>query len=257
MVVLTVLEKCYGSRGSSFLRSFEDSLSSFVEGLEVQVRVLGRTDENWIQVEVSGLDASVVTNYLDQKFGLAPVFFEKVQVFSGFRGKIIDSGKVGYGLYVDVGISLPKHVDVLIPLHVLRSQLANGKKLSITNMVDAFSLYDNFPLKIQVTRIDSAKKEVEGRLSKSQSSVFKEWISLDFERVIILGATFEQVNRVIKKSKVKRDIIKIIQLGFLEQFLICKLGTEGPGIIKKIGPMLPKTPIHCLSPKRIRAILEN
>jgi len=257
MVVLTVLEKCYGLRERSFLRGFEASLSSLAEGLEVQVRVLGKTDGNWVQVEVSGSDAPVFTKYLDQKFGLAPVFFEKVQAFSRLGGKIIDSGKVGYGLYVDVGISIPKHVDVLIPLHVLRSQLANGKKLSISIIVDAFSLHDNLPLRVQVTRIDSAKKEVEGRLSKGQSSVFREWLSLDFDRVFILGAAFEQVNRIIKKSSVERDVIKVIQLGFLEQQLLCKLGTEGPGIIKRIGPMLPQTPIYCLFPKGIRAIIEN
>lgn len=257
MIRLTLLEKCYGRHWSRLLRAFGDALSSFVQGLEAQVTILGKTREGWIQVEVSGLDAPVVTNYLHQRFGVAPASFEEVKVFSGFRGKIIDAGKVGYGLYVDIGIAAPRHIDVLVPLHVLRSQLARGKKLSLTKMAEAFPLYDNFPLEIQVTRTDLAHEEVEGRLSARQSALFEEWVSLDFDRIVVLGACFDEVTRVVKRVRATRDVIRIIQLGFLEQLLLCKLGTDGPGIIKKMGPLLPQTPLHCFTPTRTRKILRS
>jgi hypothetical protein len=254
MVVLTILEKCYGFRWRHFLQVFEDTLSTHIGGLDVQFKILGKTGDNWIHVEVIGSDVPVVTRYLNQKFGLAPISLENVNLFNEIRGKIIDAGRVGYGLYVDVGISSPRHIDVLLPLHVLRSQLANGKKLSLTNIVEAFTLYDNRPLTIQVTRIDTAKGEVEGRLSTRQSALFEEWVSLDFDRVLVLGAPFPEVQRLVKRSHVERDVIKILSLGFLEQLLLCKLGTEGPGLIKEIGSLLPQTPLHCFSPKRARII---
>jgi hypothetical protein len=257
MVVLTVLEKCYGFRWRRFLKIFEDMLSPLVGDLDVQFKILGKTGENWIQVEVIGSDVPVVTHYFKQKFGLAPISLENVNLFNEVRGKIVDAGRVGYGLYVDVGVSSPRHIDVLLPLHVLRSQLANGIKLSVNNIVEAFALYDNRPLSIQVTRIDRAKGEVEGRLSTSQSALFEEWVSLDFDRVLVLGAPFSEVRRIVKRSPVERDVIKILPLGFLEQLLLCKLGTEGPGLIKGIGSLLPKTPIHCFSPKRARIIRED
>lgn len=257
MVRLTLLEKCYGRHWSRFLRIFEDALSSVVQGLEAQVTILGKTSENWIQVEVSGLDTPVVTTYLRQRFGLAPAAIEQVNLFSGFRGKIIDAGKVGYGLYVDIGIAAPRHIDVLIPLHVLRSQLACGKKLSLTQMVEAFTLHDNVPLEIQVTRTNLAQEEVEGRLSARQSARFEEWVSLDFDRIVVLGACFDDVARVIKRVGATRDVIKLIQLGFLEQLLLCKLGTDGPGVITKMGPLFPQTPLHCFSPTRTRNILRS
>jgi hypothetical protein len=156
MVVLTVLEKCYGFRWRRFLKLFEETLSPLVGDLEVQFNILGKTFENWIQVEVIGSDVPVVTRYLDLKFGLAPISLENLNLFNEIRGKIVDAGRVGYGLYVDVGVSSPRHIDVLLPLHVLRSQLADGKKLSVTNIVEAFALYDNRPLTIQVTPLDKS-----------------------------------------------------------------------------------------------------
>jgi hypothetical protein len=257
MVVLTLLEKCYSLRWKHFLKIFEDTLSPLIEGLEVQFKILGKTRENWIQVEVFGSDVPVVTRYLDQKFGLAPLSLKNVSLFEEVRGKIIDARRVGYGLYVDIGISSPRHIDVLLPLHVLRSQLTNGKKLSVTNIVEAFALYDNRPLTIQVTRIDNTKGEIEGRLSTSQYSLFEEWVSLDFDRILVLGRPFTEVHSIIKRSNFERDVIKVLPLGFLEQLLLCKLGTEGPGIIKGIGSMLPQTPLHSFSPKRARAIRED
>ena len=257
MVVLTLLEKCYSFRWRHFLKIFEDTLSPIIENLEIQFKILGKTRENWIQIEVIGSDVQVVTNYLDQKFGLAPISLENLNVFEEIKGKIIDAKRVGYGLYVDIGISSPRHIDVLLPLHVLRSQLADGKKLSVTNLIEAFALYNNHPLTIQVTRIDREKGKIEGRLSTSQHSLFEEWVSLDFDRILVLGRPFTEVHRVIKNSNTERDVIKVIPLGFLEQLLLCKLGTEGPGIIKVIGSMLPQTPLHCFSPKKTRAIREN
>jgi hypothetical protein len=257
MVVLTILEKCYSFRWRHFLKIFEDKLSPLLGGLDVQFKIIGKTGVNWIQVEVIGSDVPVVTRYLNQKFGVAPISLENVNLFKKVRGKIIDAGRVGYGLYVDVGISSPRHIDVLLPLHVLRSQLAKGKKLSINNMIEAFALYDNCPLTIQVMRTDREKGEVEGRLSTSQSTLFEEWVSLDFDRILVLGAPFSEVQSLIKRSQVERDVIKILPLGFLEQLLLCKLGTEGPGLIKEVGSLLPQTPLHCFSPKRARTVRDD
>ncbi len=257
MVVLTVLEKCYGPRWRLLLQVFKDALTPLIGGLDIQFTVLGRTGNHWIQVEVTGSDDAVATRYLDQTFGLAPLALANIRRFMELRGKILDAGRVGYGLYVDVGITSPRRIDVFLPLHVLRSQLADGHKLSVTTLIDAFALHDNRPLTIQVTRIDATKGAVEGRLSPQQTAVFEEWLALDFDRVLVLGAPFPEVHRLVARSTLAREVINVLSLGFLEQLLLCKLGTEGPGLIKVIGSRLPRTPLHCFSPQRARLIYEN
>ena len=164
---------------------------------------------------------------------------------------------MGYGLYVDVGIPVPRKVDLLVPLHVLRKQLFKDKKVSMRKIREAFCLHDNFPLKVKLTRIIIDKSEAEAELSEVQLAAFNNWISLGLDRVIVLGASLEQLEYVIKKSGSLRDIIRIDQLGFFEHLLLCKLGTEAPGIISRIGTLLQGVPLYAFSPKKIKEYIKR
>jgi len=256
MVTLTLLEKIYGPEEDEALRSFQNFLSSFSSGLEAEVKIVGKTEKGWVQVDVSGSDTVVVTNYLSQKFGLAPVSLENLKVPSELGGRVVDSGRVGYGLYVDVGISSPQVVDVLIPLHVLRRQFVGDKKLSTRKIIEDFCLYDNFPLRIKLTRINMDKKEIEAELSEDQLATFQNWLSLGFDRVIALGASLELIRYALERSGSTRDVIRVDKLGFLEYSLLCKLGTEAPGIINRLGHLLPRIPLHAFMSRKIKTLLE-
>lgn len=257
MVTLTLLEKIYGLEEDRSFRSLQKHLSSFSSGLEAKIKVLGKTEQNWIQVEVSGSDSVVATNYLNQKFGLAPSSLEELKVQSELQGKIVDSGKIGYGLYVDVGVSASKKRDVLVSLYVLRKQLFEDEKLSIHMIIEAFCLHDNFPLRIKMTRIAIDKSKMEAELSEAQLTAFKNWVSLGLDRVIVLGASPDQIEYAIKKSGSMRDVIRVDRLGFFECSIICKLGTEAPGIISRLGNLLEGVPLYAFSPKKIKSFLKK
>jgi len=254
MVLLTLREKVYGPAERRSLNAFQKTLSSFSSGIEAKVEVLGKTEQGWIQVEVSGSDSVITINYLNQKFGLTSSSLEELKVPSELPGKIVDSAMIGYGLYVDVGISMPQQIDVLIPLYTLRRQLFNDEKLSIRKIIDVFCLHDNFPLKIKLTRIDAEKSKMEAELSGTQLTTFKDWISLELDRVIVLGANINQIEYAIKRSESARDVIRIDQLGLLEHSLICKRGSEAPGIINRLGHFLPKIPLHAFIPKKVLSL---
>ncbi|MDQ1279999.1 MAG: hypothetical protein QG670_1261 [Thermoproteota archaeon] len=254
MVILTLLEKIYGLEEDKALESLRKFLSSFSSGLEAEIKVLGKTENGWIQVEISGLDSIIVTNYLNKKFGLAPSNIEELHAQSELRGKVVDSGRIGFGLYVDVGVSSQRKMDALVPLYTLRKQLLGDQKLSLRRITEAFCLRDNFPLKIKLTRIDVGKYEMGAELSESQLATFDDWLILGLDRVLVLGASLEQVEYAIRKSDSMRDITRIDQLGFLETTLICKIGTEAPGIINRIGHFLPRIPIYAFMPKKIQML---
>lgn len=244
MVLLTLLEKIYGPDEGDAWRFFQETLASIASGLEIDFEIAGKSDRGWIQVEISGADTVVTANYLSQKFGSAPVSIENVHAPATTRGKVVDSGKIGYGIYVDVGVTSPEPIDALIPLHKMRGQLVEGRKLSIHQMIERFCLHDNLPLEIRLIRVDSNKGEIEAEFSEKQLTAFKRWLSLGFDRVIVLGATHDRVRHAIQRSGVSRYIVKLDQLGLLEHSLTCTLGTDAPGIIVKLGPHLPKTPLY-------------
>jgi hypothetical protein len=54
-----------------------------------------------------------------------------------------------------------------------------------------------------------------------------------------------------------RDVIRVDRLGFFECSIICKLGTEAPGIISRLGNLLEGVPLYAFSPKKIKSFLKK
>jgi len=249
MPTVTVLEKLYGS-GSP--ETFERLYSSLVSGLNVQLSFAGTTDRGWIQLEVSGEDETAALSLLDREIGLAPVSLDKLKRFSVMRGKVVFSSKSEKELYVDLGVFSPKTCDAVVSEKRLCAQLADGKEVPLQELVELFCLYDNMPLEVKIVQgVEEGNKNVEAGLSEAQFSLFSRWVRCRFDRLIILGSLFYDVERAVKFSRHSRDIIKVEYLGVLEQVVLCKLGTDAVGLIPKLGRYLKSSVLVPFSPKKI------
>jgi hypothetical protein len=248
MPKVTVLEKLYGS-GSP--ETFETAYSSLCKGLKVKLGFTGTTDRGWVQIDISGDDETAALSFLDREVGLAPASSDKVRKFSVFRGKVVFSGKSESELLVDLGVFSPKVCDAVISVQRLRAQLVDGKEVPLQKLIELFCLYDNLPLEVKVIQDFNEGKTVEARLSEKQVSQFSCWVRQRFDRLIILGAFFYDVERTVKFSRLWRDIIKIDSLSTLEQVILCKLGTDAVGLIPKLGRFLPEAVLAPFSPKKI------
>jgi hypothetical protein len=249
MPAVTVVEKLYGS-GSP--ETFEKLYSSLVSGLKVQLSFAGTTNRGWIQLEVSGEDETAALSLLDREIGLAPVSLDKLKKFSVMRGKVVFSSESETELYVDLGVFSPKVSDAVLSGKRLCAQLADDKEVPLQELVELFCLYDNLPIEVKVAEdVEEANKNVEACLSEAQFSLFSRWVGCRFDRLIILGSLFFDVERAVKLSRHSRDIIKIESLGVLEQVVLCKLGTDAVGLIPKLGRFLPDALLVPFSPKKI------
>ena len=248
MPIVTVLEKLYGS---GIPENFVKLYSRLVTGLKVQLRFVGTTDRGWIQLDVSGDDKTVALNLLDRETGLAPASLERMKKFSVLKGKIVSSDKSADELYVDLGAS--KVLNASVSAGRLQAQLADGKEVPLQKLVELFCLYDNLPIEVKITAdVEAGTEAVEALLSDVQLSLFKRWIRQRFDRLIILGALFSDVERVVKLSRHSRDIINTESVGVLEQVVLCKLGTDAVGLIPKLGRYLKKSAVLVpFSPKKI------
>jgi len=254
MPIVTLLEKVYGP---FFVGIFEPVFSSLCEGLKVQVKVVGKTDHNWVKVEVSGEDKIVALRYLDQKFGLAPTSVDEVKKFSTAKGKIVASEEnEENGLQVDIGVSSPQFYGAFIPLETLRAQIADGKNLLYRQIVDSFCLYENLPLEIKVVSNRENEGEwVRAEFSEGQLSQFARWLHAYIDRLIVFGAPRSHVEHAVRESKHIRDIIRIDSLGLLEHAVVCKLGTDAVGLIPKLGRLLSTAKLAPFSPRRIPQLI--
>jgi hypothetical protein len=255
MPTVTFLEKVYGSFSPE---NFEPVFSSLCKGLKVKLKVVGETNRGWVQIEVSGEDEIAALHFIDREMGVAPVSLDNLKKFSVTRGRVVFSGKSKNELYVDIGVFSPETYDAVIPLQRLQAQLADGKKLPLQRLVEPFCLYDNLPLKVKIIQdVDAQKNWIEAELSESQLSQITSWIRSSFDRLIVLGTFFSDVERAVKLSRHLRDVIKIESLGMLEHVVLCKLGTDAVGLIPKLGRFLPNAGFAPFSPRKIRQLIDR
>ncbi len=255
MPIVTLLDKVYGPFSPDLYGPF---FSSLCEGLQVKLRVIGKTNRGWFQVDVSGEDEDVAVRFLDKKIGLAPVSLSNLKKFSLLKGKIVSSKLSEDDLQVDVGVFSPQLIDAAIPLQTLQAQIADGKNFSLEQLIDLFCFYVNLPLEVKVVSdVSSESDSIDAMLSEVQLSQIASWIHSNLDRLIVLGAPFSDVEDAIKRSRHVRDVIKIESLGLLEHAILCKLGTEAKGLMPKFGPMLPYAILAPFSPRKIKQLIRR
>jgi hypothetical protein len=256
MPIVTLLEKVYGP---FHVGIFEPVFSSLCKGLRVQTKVVGKTENNWVKIDVSGEDEAVALRYLDQKFGIAIASVDEVKKFSTFKGKIISHEKNGeIGLFVDFGLSSPQFYGAFISLMTLKAQAVEGKDLQLEQILDSFCLYENLPLEIKIVEtLNSEIKWVKAEFSEKQLSLFGEWLNDYVDRLIVIGAPRSRVKHAISQSTHLRDIISIDSLGLLEHAIVFKLGTDAVGLIPKFGKLLSTANLTSFSPRKIQRLFRN
>ncbi|MEJ2125909.1 MAG: DUF2110 family protein [Candidatus Bathyarchaeota archaeon] len=250
MPPVTLLDKIYGSNSVATLKNY---YSNIVEGLEVQLQIIGKTDRDWIQLDVSGNDAPVALNLFEQKIGLAPYSVDELQKFSVVQGRVISLNEKSKELQVDLGIVSPKPCDATISQIDLQAQLTDGKHVTFQELIKLFCLFNNVPVEVKLMQnVDQKASTVKAILSEGQISLFRDWVGSRLDRLIILGTKDSKVKRALKGSRVFRDIITTESLGALEHTVLCKLGTDAVGLIPKVGRYLKSSVILVpFSPKNI------
>ena len=253
MVTVTLLEKIYRVYSA---KTFESMFKNMCKGLNVKLRVLNCAPRGWIRIELSGEDEKVALNFLEREIGLAPVHRENIKQGDVIRGRVTTS-KSKLKLHVDIGVYEPELTDATLHLRHLQAQLADGKKLALQTIVELYGLYTNFPLEVKIWKSKAEMETINSELSESQILIFNRWLKQGLERLIILGATIEEIEYAVKKLGLLRDVYGIESLGLLEHAIICKLGTEARGLIPKLGPKLPNAVLIPFSPVKIMRIIRR
>jgi len=245
---VVILEKLRKSDLPKGLRYLNDLLKDLASGLHVRHGIIGLTERGLIKLEINGDDEEAFREIIHLRSGIAPVDLSNLEPSDICRGFITDSGKVGYGLYVDIGILAPKLTDGLYPLHSIRAQLVEGRQLSIRQIIDKYHFYDDFPLEVRITKLKEGRVEVE--LSDRQRESIAEWSALPFDRVIVYHILPNDLQSALKSSSVERDLARVESLSLTTHLLTCKIGTQAPGIVAKLGSHLRGSRLFSFRPER-------
>ncbi|WP_456321593.1 DUF2110 family protein [Palaeococcus sp. (in: euryarchaeotes)] len=229
---MVILEKIYGDR--SGFKKLNRKLSSLIGDLEVSWK-LSITQKQWVKVNLEGEDEEISANLLREEFGEVPYRLKSVREGGIYKGRFVDLGKIGYGVYVDIGVFTPTPKDALVPLYYLKEEF--GDK-AVRKMIRDFGWVNNLPLEVEVERVEFGAREIEAHFAPEQLKRFKSWLSDGYDKLFIAGTTSERIEEALINTGHSRDVRRIEELGLMETMLILKKGTQAPGIIKVIGPYI-------------------
>ena len=218
-------------QGSHFLRN---NLVNQVKGLNVEFEF--SLERYWLLIRAKGEDAEAFLNLIKREYGEVPLSRSNLEMWDVVNGFITGAGRIGYGVYVDIGIQHPAPKDALYPLHRMRAQLAEGEPKSAREILEANALVDYVPLKMVVTELEDENISVE--LNDAERDKLVTWRKYPFDRVIVVGADKTLVENAVRASGLEGDVVKVESLSLFVQSILCKIGTDAPGVIAKIGNRL-------------------
>ncbi len=167
----------------------------------------------WLQIRARGEDAGAFLNLLKREHGEAPLSRSNLEKWDVVDGFVTGAGRIGYG-----------------------AQLADGEAQSSREILDGNGLVDYAPIRVAVTELDGENISVE--LADEQREQLVSWRKYPFDRVIVIGADKIQAENAVRFSGLQDDIVKVESLSLFVQSLLCKIGTDAPGVIAKIGNRL-------------------
>ena len=230
---ITILEKIYRNH-----RDAKSSLSEMLEelmDLDVRVVSISRGPRNWATVSIEGPEEEVAEKYLESVMGRVTTI-DGVQEGEIRRGKVVDLGKVGYGIYVDVGVVdlEDEPVDALIPAFSLKKHLGIRGALSIKRMSQKLGIMENLPLDVRVFKIRRREAEIEGRLTNAQARR----LGRGRNRIYVVGETRRKIKNAIQRSGNSGHVVRVKRLGLLESEIQCSKEVDPHDVLRAIGPMI-------------------
>ncbi len=253
MATLTLLVK---ASNAGQLKKIDDLLKSEFENLDLDVKVYGNPVNRWVQVSLSGEDEAIATSYINKNIGTCPINIKNVDKFSVLKGYISKVDPDKQELKVDVGIFEPKMIQATVPLAYLQAQLADGRKVDLKKISEVYGFHLNLPLSIKTICLNGEEdKPLQAELSTAQIEKIRLWQQSLLDRLIVLGSSAGEIEKVLERTRLNRDVIGTEALGLFEHALTCKLGTDAAGLIPKIGRYMKNSTFVIFSPKKVRELI--
>ncbi len=251
MTTLTLLVKAYNPRQ---LKVIDELLKTQFEELDVQLELACAPAGKWVQVTVSGEDEGVASNYIKRQLGTCPVTLENALAASELKGFISKVDTTKNELIVDIGIFEPRVFHAHVALAGLQRELVGGKDVPLQKISALYSLVEEMPVTVKIMPSE-ASGELIAELAPQQVSQLSLWRESLLDRLIVLRLSQSEVEAVLARTRLERDVIGLETLGVFEFGLTCKLGTDAAGLIPRVGRYMRNGRFVVFSARRIRDFL--
>jgi hypothetical protein len=213
MVVLATKIYVSGEARQRALDGLESMVANALSGLSIEYEV-GVRDDDFAVVTVDGPDATAGRNLLREEWGEVTPHYSADEVQVGTLESWDDEGFV-----LDAGRP------VRIPTDGLG--LGQGTPAQIRKR---FGLVQHLPLRFVVGD--------DSRLADDERDRLYDW-TRGGGRLNVNSATRSEVRATVNRAGHAGDIVTVERLGLLEQSVVCREGTDPPGLLASVGEYLP------------------
>ena len=214
MVVLATKAYVDGEARDRALDSLESLVANDLAELDAEF-TLGLRDDGFPSVTVTGTDAPVARNLLAEEWGAVTPHREAGETHVG----TLES-------WDDDGITLDAGEPVRVPADELG--LGQGTPAQVRTR---FGLVQHMPLRFR------EPEDGPPRLADAERDRLYDW-TRGADRVNVNSATRAEVRATVNRAGHADDIVTVERLGLLEQSIVCREGTDAPGLLADIGPHL-------------------
>jgi hypothetical protein len=232
------------------LSVLSERLRSLASGLDAHVLLGGVTGNGFVAISIQGSDNEFFTELIKRELGLAPSNLREIEINDNLKAYARRINARRQSIEVEIG---PASTDLKseITREALTAQLCDGRNMPVDLIARTYCIQEGVPILARITSIDPERGEIEAWFSDDQIARFEQWRRERFHRIIAVGGSQDKLREAIRLSKVERDIVKVEELAFTASSLVCKLGTDAPGIIAKIGPYVSNFKLHSFIPARV------
>ena len=213
MVVLATKLYVEGDARERSLDGLQSLVNNDVGELDVEYDIGVRRDD-FPTVTLDGPDEVAARNVLAETWGEITEVFEDGETYTGTLESWDDDGFV-----LDAG------QEIRIPADELG--LGPGSPAQIRKR---FGLVQHVPLRFTYGE--------PSRLADDERDRLFEW-TRGSGRLNVNSATRGEVRATVNRAGHARDIVTVERLGLLEQSVVCKEGTDPPGLLAAVGEYLP------------------
>jgi len=221
MVVLATKVYVEGDARSRAMDSLRSLIANDLGELDVSVDV-GLRHDDFPSITIDGPDTVAGRNLLRERWGAITPEFEPGETYTGTLEAWDDDG-----LVLDAG------EEIRIPSDELG--LGPGTANQVRNR---FGLVQHIPL--QFTYGETPE------LAEAEQDRLFEW-TRGHGRLNVNSATRAEVRATLNRAGHAEDIVTVERLGLLEQSVVCREGTDPPGLLASVGEYLPSE-LLCVVP---------
>jgi len=247
---LIVAERIPSSSQEANRPLLDERFRKLASGLEASAHVEGFARNGFVKVEIEGEDSEILTELIKRRLGIAPENASELEIDDNLKAYVIGTGRNGQSVEVEIGPD-SLHLRCEITQQALMAQLCDGRAVPVDRISRTYCLQEGVPVLVRITHIDRHRRHLEAWISDDQIARFENWRRQRFHRIVAVGATQERLREAIRTCRVERDVIDVEELAFIANSLVCKLGTEAPGIIAKIGRHVGDARLYAFVPERL------